>query len=352
VSRSFRLAELADYLGAEVVGDADKQVRRVRPLADAGVDDISFLHNSKYAQQARSSAAGAVLVARADDLPGRDLLVTAEPYQALARLLELMHPAYRPPPGVHPSAVVSEGAAVGDGVSIGACAVLEQGCSIGPGSVIGAGCVIGRDAEVGRDSHLHPQVVIEDRCRVGDRCIIHSGTVLGSDGFGFATVDGVHHKVPQVGIVVLEDDVELGSNVCVDRATLGETRIGRGVKVDNQVQVGHNVRIGEGSILVAQVAIAGSATLGRYVVMGGHSGVAGHLEIGDGVQITAQTGVYKDIGPGQTVSGVPARPRNEWVRSQAAVARLTGLRDRVRDVENRVAELESAAARTRRTEET
>ncbi len=338
-SEGFTLGELADRLDGTVVGDRKRVVRRVRPLDEAGPEDLSFLHNPRYEQQARVSRAGAVVVADPAALPGRDLLVFDQPYLALARLLALLHPALPPEPGVHPSAIVAGDASLGEGVSLGPQAVIGAGTRVGDGTVIGAGCVLGREVEVGAGCFLHPNVTVEDRCTVGDRCILHAGVVIGSDGFGFATVGGVHHKVPQVGVVVVEDDVELGANVCVDRATLGETRIGRGTKVDNLVQIAHNVRVGEGSILVSQVGIAGSTKLGHHVVMAGQSGVAGHLEIGDGAQIAAKAAVFKSVPAGELYSGVPARPHREWMRSHAAVARLDRLRDRVRELERRLEEL-------------
>jgi len=338
---SLTLGELARHLGAELVGSPEQVVVAVRPLDEAGPQHLSFLHNPKYVAQARSSRAGAILVKDAELLPDRTLLVTPEPYLAMARALELLHPARRPAPGVHPSAVVAEDAVLGSGVWIGPQAVVGAGCRIGDGALIGAGCVLGPEAEIGRDTVLHPRVVIEDGCRVGARCILHAGVVIGSDGFGFATVGGVHHKVPQVGIVVVEDDVELGANVCVDRATLGETRIGRGTKVDNLVQIAHNVQVGEGSLLVAQVGISGSTRLGHHVVMAGQSGAAGHLKIGDQAVVGAKSAVIKDVPDGAFVSGIPARPHREWLAANAALRRLEGMRSRLKELEEAVAELRS-----------
>lgn len=341
-----RLDELAGRLDVTLVGDPDVTIDGVRPLADAGPNHLSFVHNSKYVEQARTSDAGAVLVRDAELLPGRNLLVCDEPYLALARALELIHPAEEVERGVHPSAVVAEGVRLGDRVAVGPCAVVGRGSSIGDGSVIGAGVVIGRDVAIGDDCNLHPRVVIEDRCRVGDRCILHAGTVIGSDGYGFATVGGVHHKVPQVGIVVIEDDVETGANVCVDRATLGVTRIGRGTKVDNLVQIAHNVEIGEGCLLVAQVGISGSTKIGNHAVFAGQSGCSGHLTLGDRVVVGAKSAVYKDIPDDAVWTGSPARPHREWLKTTANLQRLGGMRETLKELKRKVAELTEAVEGT------
>jgi UDP-3-O-[3-hydroxymyristoyl] glucosamine N-acyltransferase len=344
VRRRFTLAELADHLGVEVVGDSSRQITGVRPLDAAGPDDLSFLHNSRYVGQARASAAGAILVADASVLPGRDLLVTPEPYLGLARVLALLHPRPRLPAGVDASAVVAPSATLGEGVAIGPHVSIGAGARVGDGTEIGPGSVIGRDAVIGERCLLHPRVVVEDGCCIGDRCILHAGVVIGSDGYGFATVAGVHHKVPQVGRVVLEDDVELGANVCVDRATLGETRIGRGTKVDNLVQIAHNVSIGEGTLLVSQVGISGSTRLGHHVIMAGQSGVAGHLRVGDGARVGAKSAVYKDVPDGMMVTGIPAQPHREWLRTSASLRRVEGLQVRIAKLEQRLSQLEPGGA--------
>ena len=336
---SFTLGELAARVGGEVVGDAGRRLSGLKPLDEAGKSDLSFYHNRRYLAEAHASRAGALLVADPAEFPGRDLLVCREVYPAFAALLELFHPTAAPPAGVHKSAVVAKSARLGAGVSVGPCAVVGERAALGDGAIVGAHAVIGDDAEIGPTTLLHPHVVIEPRCRVGARCILHAGVVVGSDGYGFATSKGVHRKVPQVGIVVIEDDVELGANVCIDRATLGETRIGRGTKVDNLVQIAHNVTIGEHSLIVAQVGISGSTRLGHHVVMAGQSGAAGHLHLGDGTQVTAQAAVMADTKPGEIVSGSPARPMKEWYRALANLLQLDALRRRVRELERAVARL-------------
>jgi UDP-3-O-[3-hydroxymyristoyl] glucosamine N-acyltransferase len=335
-----RLSELASKLGVDVVGDEDLEITGVRPLDTAQAEHLSFLHNPKYVDEARASGAGVILVADPELLPGRNLLVCPEPYLTLAHALEIFHPVEKPAPGVHASAVVADDVVLGNGASVGPLVSAAAGVTIGGGSVIGAGCVLGPGVEIGEDCILHPRVVVEEGCRIGDRCIVHSGTVIGSDGYGFATVDGIHHKVPQVGIVVLENDVELGSNVCVDRAALGETRIGRGTKVDNLVQIAHNVEIGEHCLLVAQVGISGSTHIGHHSVFAGQSGCSGHLRIGSGVVAAARAAVFKDVPDGATVAGAPARPHREWLKANANLQRLDGLREKVKQLEQRLAELE------------
>jgi UDP-3-O-[3-hydroxymyristoyl] glucosamine N-acyltransferase len=336
---SYTLGELAARVGGETVGDARRRFTGLKPLSEAREGDLSFYHNRRYLAEARASRAGALLVAEPTEFPGRDLLVCREVYPAFATLLELFYPAAPPPAGVHPSAVVAASARLGAGVSVGACAVVGERAAIGEGTIIGAHAVVGDDAEIGAATLVHPHVVVEPRCRVGARCILHAGVVIGSDGYGFATSAGVHRKVPQVGIVVVEDDVELGANVCIDRATLGETRIGRGTKVDNLVQIAHNVIVGEHSLIVAQVGISGSTTLGHHVVMAGQSGAAGHLHLGDGTQVAAQAAVMADTRPGETVAGSPARPLKEWYRALANLLQLDALRRRVRELERAVARL-------------
>jgi UDP-3-O-[3-hydroxymyristoyl] glucosamine N-acyltransferase len=310
----------------------------VRTLEEAGPDDLSFYHNRRYLAAAQGSRAGALLVGDAAPFPGRDLLVRRDPYVALAELLALFHPAVRPAAGVHPSAVLAPDARVAASAHVGPQAVIGAGAAVGERAVIGPGCVLGEGAEVGDDSVLHPNVVVEAGCRVGARCILHSGTVIGSDGFGFATTGGVHRKIPQVGIAVLEDDVETGANVAIDRATLGETRIGRGTKLDNLVQVGHNVQVGEHCLLVAQVGISGSTQLGRHVVMAGQSGAVGHLHIGDGTQVSGKCAVTQDTPPGQWVSGFPSRPHREWLKATANLYQLDDLKRRVRELERLLGE--------------
>jgi UDP-3-O-[3-hydroxymyristoyl] glucosamine N-acyltransferase len=346
VRQRLTLADLADRLGAEVVGDGGRPIEGIRPLDQAGPEHLSFLHNPKYVEQAAASRAGAILVHDAGELPGRDLLVCDEPYLAVARALEIFHPRRRPEPGVHPSAVVADDLALGAGASVGPLVSVGRGVTIGDRTIIGAGCVLGDGVTIGDDAVLHPRVVVEDGCRIGHRCVLQSGVVIGSDGYGFATVDGVHHKVPQIGIVVLHDDVEIQANTTIDRATMGETVIGRGTKVDNLVQLAHNVQVGEHCLLVSQSGISGSTKLGNHVVFAGQTGAAGHLEIGDRTVVTARSAAMKSVPADSVLAGFPGRPQREWMKTQAAVQRLGALKKRLADLERRLAAIEDEGSST------
>lgn len=331
------LAEIAKLVGGVLEGPADVRVRRVAGIEEAGPDALTFVANPRYRAALATTRAGGVLVA--EDLPCPPHVArirTKDPYAALVRVLTSFDPGPPDIAGIHPTAVVDPGAKLEDGVGVGACAVVERGACIGAGSRVGAGCVIGPGAVIGKDSYLYPRVVVGRECVVGDRVIIHAGAVLGADGFGYAPVDGVYRKVPQLGIVYVEDDVEIGANACIDRATFGATRIGRGTKIDNLVQVAHNVAIGENSALAAQVGVAGSTRIGKGVRLGGQAGLIGHLRIGDGATIAAQAGVIGNVDAGESVAGYPARPHREWLRAEAHLHRLPDLLRKVRELERRL----------------
>jgi len=323
------VAELAERLGARVVGDSKAVVERVAPLAAAGPRDISFLANPRYAAEARRTRAGAVLVGPGADLPGRTLLVVPDPYLSLATLLEILHPARRPEAGVSPQAVIGAGCAIGRDVSLAATAVIGDGCRIGDRSTVLSGSVLGAGVVVGQDTIIHPNVSVYDGCVLGSRVIVHAGSVIGSDGFGFAKDGERHRKIPQIGNVVIGDDVEIGANVTIDRATLGSTVIGKGTKIDNLVQIGHNVQVGENSLLVAQVGISGSTSLGKGVVFAGQSGAVGHIEIGDGSRVGAKSAVTRDLPAGSFVIGHPAMEAGAWKRAMAVFAKLPEMRRRL-----------------------
>lgn len=337
------LDDLARLVGGTVKGDGKTVIRAVNGIKEAGPGDITFLANVKYAPLLASTGASAVILADGASAPIPALLVK-NPDLCFAKVAEhLSGGAYRPPPGIHPTAVLSKSATIGKNVSIGAGTVVEDGASIGDNGVLYAQVYIGRETVVGPDALIYPQVVVREKCRIGARVILHSGTVIGSDGFGYATEKGVHHKIPQVGSVVLEDDVELGANVTVDRARFGRTVIGKGTKIDNLVQIGHNVVLGQGCLLVSQAGIAGSTRLGNYVVMAGQSGLIGHLDIGDGAIITAQSGLTKDVPAGGVMSGSPASDRRTHLKELAALSKLPEALQEIRKLRQEMEELRKNA---------
>ena len=329
------LAELAQLLGGEVRGDPALIVRSVAPLDAAGPSDLSFVANPSYLRRARESRAGVLLVGPGVDLGGRTVLVVPDTYLALATVLELYHPAPPIKPGVSREAVVGFECRIDESAEIQARAVIGDRCRIGPGSKIGSGAVLGAGVTVGRDSVVHPNATLYDGCVLGDRVIIHSGAVIGSDGFGYAMEKGRRRKIPQVGIVSVEDDVEIGVNTTIDRATFGATVIGRGTKIDNLVQIGHNVTLGEDCVLVAQVGLSGSVKVGRKVVFAGQSGAVGHIAIGDGVTVGAKSAVTHDAPAGAFLIGHPAIEAGAWKRAAALFARLPEMRRRLMRLEAR-----------------
>ena len=339
----FTLGELAALVEGEVRGNPERTVAAVRSLPAAGPDDLSFLTQARYRDEAVKSAAGALLVGSDDPELPHDLLICANPALAVAELLRHFHPPASPPPGVHATAVVGAACTIDPQASIGPYVVIGDDCRIEAGAVLHAGVVLGRSCRVGAGSVLHPRVVLYDDTELGARVIVHSGAVLGADGFGYAVGAGRIVKVPQVGRVVVEDDVEIGANTTIDRAALEETRIGAGSKLDNLVQVGHNVRLGRGCMLSGQVGLAGSATLGDGVVMGGRAGSAGHLEIGAGAQVAATGVVFQSVPPGAKVGGTPAIPLAQWRREVMLLPRLGELFRRVRRLERAVAAGEAGA---------
>jgi len=334
------LGELAQRLGAELRGDSHLRISGVAALEDATETEISFVVSPKYRMLAKQTAAGALIVpAGMEDLE-RPLLVSPNPYLAFAQILALFTERPRAALGVSPKAHLGDGVGLGQGVSIHPLAYVGEGAIIGERVTLHGGVYVGAGVEIGDDAFIHPNVTILDRCIVGKRVIIHSGTVVGSDGFGFAQDGGRHVKIPHTGIVRIDDDVEIGANCAIDRATLGMTWIQRGAKIDNLVQVAHNVVVGEDSIIVAQVGISGSTRIGKSVILAGQVGVVGHVEIGDGARVGAQSGIAQSVPPGQVVSGSPAIPHQDWLRTCHLVRRLPELRKRVMELEKRLAQLE------------
>ena len=363
-ARRFRLAELASRLGARLRfepesggdGAGEVEVSGVASLREAGPEDVSFLISPRYRGEAEASRAGALLVGpklATSDL-GRSLaaavplLVVDDPELARNRVLELLHPPAPRTAGVHPTAVVEAGAEVAPSASIGPFAVVGGESRIGDGASVGAHTVIGRRCTVGAGSVLHPHVVLYDDTELGARVTVHSGTVLGADGFGYVSRADGHHKVPQVGRVVIGDDVEIGAVSAVDRATVGATRIGAGSKIDNLVQVGHNVEVGRAALLCGQSGIAGSSRLGDGVVLAGQAGVSGHLELGDRVQVGAASPVVRNVPAGTVVSStVPAVEIGRWRRQAALLGRLDEMAKRLKALERRVGASSEASSDVR-----
>ncbi len=337
---SFTLGRLADALGASLEGDSARVVTGVAPLETAGPDQISFLTDRKYLKPAEQSRAGAFLVPRdVSGLPG-PLLRVDQPQQALIALLGLFHPEPPTPAGVHPAACVAETARIDRAASVGPLAVVEAGAVVGPRSRVGALSFVGARAVLGEDVRLYPRVVVREGVRIGNRVIVHSGAVLGADGFGYVFDGRAHRKIPQVGGLRIEDDVEIGANSAIDRATLGETVVRRGTKIDNLVQIGHNCDIGEDVILVSQVGIAGSSRIGNRAMLAGQVGVADHVTVGAGAILTAKSGVPNDVPAGEVWSGIPSRPTGEQKRIWAGESQLPELIKRVRALEKRLREME------------
>jgi len=337
---SLRLSEIAARLGAEIIGDASLEIQGLAPIETAKQGQIAFVANAKYLQKAAESHASAIIVKAA--LPGveKNFLVIDDPYYAFARLLTLFHPPRTYAPGIDAKASVGKDVSFGEGVYVGPMAVIEDGVTIGDGVQIRAGVFVGEGSEIGDETLLYPNVTIREDVKIGKRVIIHSGTVIGSDGFGFAPHKGRHYKIPQVGGVIIEDDVEFGANCAVDRAVLGQTIVRCGTKIDNLVQIGHNVSIGNDTILVAQVGISGSVDIGHHVTLAGQVGVSGHLKIGDNVMVGGKSGVTKDIASRQIVSGFPPVPHKTWLKREAAVRHLPELKKQVKALSEKLALLD------------
>ena len=330
--------EISELLGGELVGDGDVAVTRLRSILSAGKGDVTFLARVTYAARARASQASIILVGRDWKEPLKQTLIRVEnPSASFQRLTEATAP---PPvkfaPGIHPTAVIAPDARLGNDVSVQPYAVIEPGAVIGDGTVIGAYVYVGHEAKIGSQCLFYPHVVIRDRCLVGNRVILHSGVVIGADGFGYDSGPQGHKKIPQLGIVELEDDVEIGANSTVDRARFDRTIIGQGTKIDNLVQIGHNCVVGRHCIICSQVGISGSCVLGDGVILAGQVGLADHLNIGDGAIALAKSGLHLDVPPKGKVFGAVARPAGEEMKIEACKVRLPELFTRVKQIEKRL----------------
>jgi UDP-3-O-[3-hydroxymyristoyl] glucosamine N-acyltransferase len=319
-----KLKEIADRLGARLdPPDAQVDISSVGPIESALPGQITFAVSTKYEAIAKASKAAALIVDEKFPALDKPTLRTRNPQLAYARAVELLHVAPQEKKGIHPTAVIDPSARIGANTSIGACVVIGADVEIGEGCTLLPHCVIYRGTKIGKNFFAHSHVSIRENCQIGDNVLLHNGVVIGSDGFGFAKDDaGNWYKIPQTGRVVIEDNVEIQANSCIDRASLGETRIGRNTKIDNLTHVAHNCVIAENSMLCAQVGLAGSTEIGKNVILAGQVGVAGHCKIGDGVIVTAQSGTHGDIPAGSMVSGSPAFDHKQWLRSVTAFVRL------------------------------
>lgn len=336
------LGELAELVGGRVCGDPSICLSGVAPIDQAGPDQITFLANPKYQPLLATSQAAAIIVHPSlEGASDRPLLLTPNPYLAFAKILTRLHLPKPEPRGVLPGATVHPDALLGEDVTISAGCVIEAGVKIGRGTLLHPNVVVYADAEIGADCILHANAVVREGCRLGDRVILQPGAVIGSDGFGFAPDGEGYFKIPQVGRVVIEDDVEIGACTCVDRGTLGDTRIGRGSKIDNLVQLAHNVQVGEHCILVSQVGIAGSSRIGRHCTFGGQVALAGHLKVGDNVTVAGRSGITKDVEGNQTVAGLPVMPHREWLKMTMSMQNLPEWRRELARLKRQVAELEN-----------
>jgi len=339
--KSWTVAELAAVVGGRVAGDGGVVVGRVSSIASAGAGDVVFVEDEKLLAEALGCGASCVVVPAGTEVGGRTAIEAARPKLAFALIAEVLHPPQKLPAHIHPSAAVDAAAHLGEGVYVGAGVVVAEGARVGAGTQLHANCVVGRDVRVGRDCVVRPHVVLYEGVTVGDRVVLHAGVVVGADGFGYVRDEaGVYHKFPQVGTVVIEDDVELGAGTCVDRGALGETRVGRGTKIDNLVQVGHNVQIGERVVIAAQTGISGSTVIESDAVIGGQVGFGDHARVRSGAVIGSQAGVL----PGKVVRpgvwwGTPVQPLEEYKRLNALWGRLPRMREEIEELKRQLKEL-------------
>jgi UDP-3-O-[3-hydroxymyristoyl] glucosamine N-acyltransferase len=339
------LHQLADLLGVPCVGDGTLELRGINALKDAGPSDLSVLTRDAFVKQYKETRAGAVLAGkkvRFTPRPDVPTLVVDDPDLALTRLIELLAPPIpQPDPGVSPHAVVDPTATLGEGAAISAGVVIGRRTTVGKNARIHPGVVISDDVRIGDDVILYPNVVIRERITIGHRVIINAGSVIGTDGFGYRWDGQKQAKIPQIGTVVIEDDVEIGSCSCIDRAKFNETRIGKGTKIDNLVQIAHNVRVGMHSVICGQVGIAGTAKIGNYVVLGGATAVRDHATVGDGAMAGGHAVIIEDVAPKQAVSGLPALPHRQALREQGAIRRLPELLVQMRKLQEEVEKLKA-----------
>ncbi len=339
----FTLREIAEKINGTIDGDETIVIKGAAPLDTAAAGDISFLANSKYRELLEKTGASAVITDKNIEIDSRVTLIRIEnPYYWFLQVFLMFHPpAELLEPGIHATAVIHPEARLGRNIRIGANVVIGKNVIIGDQTRIHPGCVIMEGTEIGEDCLLYPLVSLREHTRIGKNVIIHNGTVIGSDGFGFAPHQGIFHKIPQVGRVVIEDDVEIGANCTIDRATMGETVIHKGTKLDNLVHIAHNVEVGESTVMAAQAGISGSTKIGHHVMVGGQVGTVGHIKIGNFVQIGAQSGVSKGVPDNEVVFGYPARPIMRTKRIEAVINQLPELSKKIKKLEKELAELKT-----------
>jgi len=331
------LKEIAGIVDGEIVGDKNTVVTGICGIKEAKEGDLTFIANPRYLSLMNHTKASAIITSRDVKSAPKPIIRTDNPSTAFARMVSLMAPnEVKRPKGIHPTAVIGEKVKLGRNVAIQPYVVIEDNVEVKDNTVLYTGTYVGHHAKIGKDCVVYPYVIIRERVVIQNRVIIHGGTVIGSDGFGFSTVKGVHHRIPQIGNVVIEDDVEIGANVTIDRARFDKTIIKKGTKVDNLVQIAHNVVVGDNSIIVAQSGISGSTTIGKNVTLAGQSGVIGHINIGDNAVVAAQAGVTKSVPPNACVSGYPAKPHTVAKRINACVQNLPDLYKKVRALEEEI----------------
>jgi UDP-3-O-[3-hydroxymyristoyl] glucosamine N-acyltransferase len=335
------LSEIAEIVGGEVVGDKNLVITGLSGIQQAQDGDLTFITNLKYIALSKTTKASAIVTPRDIQILGKNLIRADNPSLAFARIASAMtdedacHPK-----GIHRSAVIAEDACIGENVAVGPCAIIESKADIGDHTVIYGGCYIGHHSRLGKGCLVYPNVTIRERITVGNRVIIHSGAVVGSDGFGFVQVDGRHEKIPQIGTVVIEDDVEIGANVTIDRARFDKTIIGEGTKIDNLVQIAHNVIVGKHCIIISQAGISGSTKIGDGAILAGQAGIHGHLTVGAGAMIASKTGVTKSIPAYTKVSGFPAQPYMKEQRFQVALRQVPASLKTIQELKKRIEQLE------------
>lgn len=343
------LAEIAEIVGGEITGDIHKMISGAAPFEHAGNEDITFAANVKFLKRIAETQAGALIVPRSfvSERDVQDILrekqiniVAAEnPQTAFIRILELFYPVSKPESGISPTACIGRNFISGKNISVGHGAVIGDDVTFGDGVLLYSNAVVGNGVVIGNDVRIYPNVTILERCRIGNRVIIHAGTVIGSDGFGFAPDGSIYHKIPHVGIVQIDDDVEIGANNAIDRGTFGKTHICRGVKTDNLVHIAHNVTVGEDTVLVAQVGISGSVTIGKHAILAGQAGVSGHITIGDNATVGPQAGLAKSVPDGEIVSGSPGIPHKVWLRVQNIIPKLPEMKKKLAELEKKINEV-------------